>query len=250
MKKPLIGIGSDVMKESGRRDRATTYLTYVESVRQAGGVPLIIPPQTENAAELVERLDGLLLAGGFDCDPAVYGEEPHPTLALMDPRRQSNDLTLAKVAREKGIPTLGICLGMQVLNVAAGGSLIQDIDSQCQTNVRHASEPEHRVRHLVAIDALSGLGRIVGRNEIEVNSSHHQAVKQIGHGLVVTAAAPDGIVEALEDPEHPFYVGVQWHPEDMEGEASAAAIFSAFLEAARRRHGDTEVSSPVAAVSE
>ena len=253
MKKPVIGIGSDVLTQAGERERATVYLTYVESVRRAGGVPVLVPPQDENAGDVIESLDGLLLAGGKDCDPAIYGEEVHPTIEPMDPRRQDNDLSLARIAREKQIPTLGICLGMQVINVAAGGTLIQDIDSQWQTELQHASEPLSRVRHHVTIDPSTKLGRIVGRNEIEVNSSHHQAVKEVGEGLVVTAKAPDGIVEALEDPRLPFYVGVQWHPEDMKGEASAEAIFGAFIEAARRRlteSSDAKVSSSVSTASE
>jgi putative glutamine amidotransferase len=252
MRKPVIGIGSDVLAPPGERECAMMFLTYVESVRRAGGVPVIVPPQSENAGDVVDSLDGLLLAGGEDCDPAAYGEERHSTVAPMDPRRQGNDLALARAAREKNIPTLGICLGMQVMNVAAGGSLIQDIDSQHGTEIRHASRPEARARHFVTVDASSSLGRIVGQNEIDVNSSHHQAVRNVGRGLVVTAKAPDGIVEGLEDPQHPFYVGVQWHPEDMAGEGSAEAIFAAFIGAAakRREHVATEASSSVSTTSE
>jgi len=247
MTKPLIGIGSDLYIKNGERDRAFVYTTYVDSLRRAGAIPVLIPPQPENAAEVVGDLDGLLLAGGDDCDPAAYGEPRHPTVEPMDPRRQDNDLSLARVARERGIPTLGICLGVQVMNVAAGGTLIQHIES----DIDHASEPSDRHRHDVAIDGGTRLARILGERELEVNSSHHQAIKEIGDGLRVTAHAPDGIVEGLEDPRHPFYLGVQWHPEDMSGETSASAIFGAFVEAARKyaeskRRGATELS-PVAA---
>jgi len=247
MTKPLIGIGSDLYVKNGERDRAFVYTTYVDSLRRAGAVPVLIPPQPENAAEVVGDLDGLLLAGGDDCDPAAYGEPRHPTVEPMDPRRQDNDLSLARVARERGIPTLGICLGVQVMNVAAGGTLIQHIES----DIDHASEPSDRHRHDVAIDGGTKLAKILGERELEVNSSHHQAIKDVGDGLRVTAHAPDGIVEGLEDPRHPFYLGVQWHPEDMGGETSASAIFGAFVEAARKyaeskRRGATELS-PVAA---
>jgi len=245
MTKPLIGIGSDVLQEQGERDRAFVYTTYVDSLRRAGAVPVLIPPQPENAAEVLDDVDGLLLAGGDDCDPAAYGEPRHASVdPVMDPRRQANDLSLARLARERGIPTLGICLGVQVMNVAAGGTLIQNIES----DIDHASEPMDRHRHEVAIDGGTRLAAILGARELDVNSSHHQAIKDVGSGLRVTAHAPDGIVEGLEDPRHPFYVGVQWHPEDMNGEASASAIFGAFVEAARKRAETRTNLSPAAAL--
>ena len=234
MTKPLIGIGSDVQSPPGERERAFVYLTYVDALRRAGAIPLLIPPQPENAAELIAELDGILLAGGDDCDPAVYGEEPHPSIEPMDPRRQSNDVSLAKYARESGIPTLGICLGVQVMNVAAGGTLLQDINSQMETEIEHASEPEDRARHDVIIEGGTKLATILGERELNVNSSHHQAIREVGEGLRVTAHAPDGVVEGLEDPRHPFYLGVQWHPEDMKEDISASTLFGAFIDAARR----------------
>ena len=243
MTKPLIGIGSDVFIHEGDRDRAFVFTTYVDALRRAGAVPVLIPPQPENAADIIDGLDGLLLAGGDDCDPAVYGEQRHPTVEPMDPRRQANDLALAKRAREKGLPTLGICLGVQVMNVAAGGTLIQHIES----DIDHASEPSDRHRHEVSIDGGTYLSKILGERELNVNSSHHQAIRDIGGGLRVTAHAPDGIVEGLEDPRHPFYLGVQWHPEDMGGERSASAIFGAFVEAARKYHETKTDLSPAAA---
>jgi len=251
MSKPLIGIGSDVLVHEGERDRAFAFMTYVDAVRRAGALPVVIPPQSENAADVVERLDGLLLAGGEDCDPSEYGEERHPSCAPMDHRRQSNDVALARVARERGIPTLGICLGLQVMNVASGGSLIQDIASSIETNIDHASEPSDRHRHEVLIEDGTKLAKIIGERELDVNSSHHQAIGRVAEGLRVTAHAPDGVVEGLEDPAHPFYVGVQWHPEDMNGEDSASTLFGAFIEAARKRaaatRGTVAEMSPAAA---
>jgi putative glutamine amidotransferase len=232
--KPLIGIGTDVQQIQGERDRAFIYLTYVESLRKAGAVPVLIPPQPENASEVVESLDGILLAGGDDCDPQLYGQAPHPSLDPMDPRRQENDFALARLARERQIPTLGICLGVQMMNVAAGGDLVQDIDSEVNTDIRHASDPENRKRHDVTVTAGTKLAAILGTASLDVNSSHHQAVRRVGDGLRVTAHATDGVIEGLEDPGHPFYIGVQWHPEDMTGEGSAASLFEAFVAAARR----------------
>jgi len=234
MSKPLIGIGSDVAQKQGERDRAFVFTTYVDALRRAGAIPVLVPPQPENAAEVIDDLDGLLLAGGDDCDPVAYGEEPHPTVEPMDPRRQTNDLSLARAARERRIPTLGICLGVQVMNVAAGGTLIQDIASSVDTEIDHASEPSDRHRHEVLIESNTHLAGILGARELNVNSSHHQAIGKVADGLRVTAHAPDGIVEGLEDPAHPFYLGVQWHPEDMMEEDSASTLFGAFVDAARK----------------
>ena len=234
MRKPLIGIGTDILVTPGERDRAFVYTTYTESLRRAGAIPVLIPPQPENAADLVNELDGVILAGGFDCHPAIYGDDAHPTTEPMDERRQENDLALARIAREHNIPTLGICLGVQVMNVAAGGTLVQDISSQLETEIVHESDPSQRVRHDVTIEPGTRLAGIVAARQLNVNSSHHQAIRDVGDGLRVTAQAPDGIIEGVEDPRHPFYVGVQWHPEDMAGEHAASAIFRAFVEAARR----------------
>lgn len=233
VKKPVIGIGADLQTTPGLPERVFSFTTYAEALRNAGAIPLLIHPQAENADELLARLDGLLLAGGDDCDPAAYGEEQHPSVEMMDLRRQENELALARMARERALPTLGICLGMQMLNIAAGGSLVQDIHSQFATEVKHASDPEKRARHDVTIDGSTLLGSVLGGGGANVNSSHHQAVKRVGEGLRTSATAPDGIVEGIEDPALPFFVGVQWHPEDMPGEESASKLFSAFVDAAR-----------------
>src|ERR1051325_6637367 len=183
MSKPIIGIGSDLNLTPGKRDRAFVYTTYTEALRRAGAIPVMIPPQPENAAELANRLDGLLFAGGDDCDPALDGQERETDEPVMDPRRQSNDFSLVKAAHEAGIPTLGICLGMQMLNIAAGGTLLQDIATQHETEIEHTSIPEDRARHDVHIEDGARVAQILGAGEINVNSSHHQAVRNLGSGL-------------------------------------------------------------------
>lgn len=238
MTKPLIGIGADVMAGANERDQAFGYLTYANALRRSGAIPVLIPPQPENVQDLVGSLDGILLAGGEDCDPALYGEGRHSKTETMDVRRQDCELALARAARQGGVPTLGICLGLQVMTVAAGGTLVQDIDSEFSTDIRHASLPTSRARHEVRIEAGSRLSSILPGKLLNVNSSHHQSVRSPGTGLLVTAKAPDGVIEAIEDPVHPFYVGVQWHPEDMPGEESATSLFAAFVTAARS-HADS-----------
>lgn len=229
--KPIIGIGADIKRIEGEtRDGVFVYMNYVEAVRIAGGIPVIIPPQPENIDELLDQLDGLILAGGPDCDPLLYAAERHEKVVLMDLRRQESDLGIARAARASNLPTLGICLGVQMINVAAGGTLVQHI----QSDINHAGPPDDRDRHDVTIEEGTRLGELLGR-ELNVNSSHHQAVDVPGDGLRVTSRAPDGIVEALEDPARAFYIGVQWHPEDMASEESSKRLFGAYIEAARKR---------------
>jgi gamma-glutamyl-gamma-aminobutyrate hydrolase PuuD len=233
MSRPLIGIGADVAQEASR-DRAFVFFNYIDAIVRAGGAAVIIPPQQE-IESLIESLDGVLLVGGADCDPLVYGEERHPSVKVMDPRRQTNETSLASLARDLRVPTLGICLGMQMMNVAAGGKLVQDIKSYFDDALQHESGPEGRSRHEVKVDADTKLASVIGAGTHDVNSTHHQAVRVTGENLVATAHAPDGIIEALEDPRLPFYLGVQWHPEDMTGEPSATRLFEAFVAAARER---------------
>lgn len=235
MTRPLIGIAADITKQEGGRERALVFLSYLDSVQRAGGAPVILPPIAANARDVLERIDGLLMVGGDDCDPTLFGEQPHASIVLIDRRRQDHELALARLSREMGIPTLGVCLGMQVMTIGAGGTLIQDIDSQSPSPIRHSGEPGDRSRHEIEIEPGSRLERLTGMRRCAVNSSHHQAVRSAGTGLVVTARADDGIVEAIEDPHHPFYVGVQWHPEDLPHDRASDSLFRALVEAAAER---------------
>ena len=227
-------MGADLVPagEEDGRFRVFAFLTYVDSLRRAGAVPLILPPQPETMEELISSLDGVLLAGGDDCDPRAYGEENIACARLLDPRRQEADLLIARLARTAGLPLLGVCLGAQIMNVAAGGALIQDIPTMVEGALTHGGGPANRQRHEIELEPGSRINEILGSNRLEVNSGHHQAIGRIGEGLRVTARTADGVTEAIEDEAHPFYVGVQWHPEEM-SDASSQQLFAAFVAACR-----------------
>ena len=239
MSPPLIGVTTSVL--TGRApERAALNAAYIAAVQRAGAVPVLLPPQLDEPAReaLWERLDGLVLTGGGDVDPARFGEPPHPTVSDVSADRDALELHLARRAVEEGLPLLAICRGIQVLNVALGGTLWQDVPSQVpgalvhqQTAPRH--EPTHRVKLLGEGTRLHAAS---GNRELAVNSFHHQAVKRLGEGLREVAWAEDGLVEGVELPGHPFAVGVQWHPEDLVGHDPAArGLFAAVVEVARAR---------------
>ena len=183
------------------------------------------------------RLDGLLLPGGGDIMPTRYDETPHMKLGSTEPERDELELAFSRWALEEGKPVLGICRGIQVMNVAAGGSLYQDIPSQFRTRLRHATDlslARQTIAHDIAIEPQSRLAGLVGGEPLPVNSWHHQAIKDLGGGFVVTARAADGIIEAFESPQHPFAIGVQFHPEDLyESDERVRRLFRAFVDACR-----------------
>lgn len=210
---------------------------YVQAVEAAGGVAIGIPPvhDVERVLTHSAYLHGILLPGGNDVDPNLYGEEILPENGPLEPVRDRFELPLARWALAQGVPILGICRGMQVLNVAAGGTLYQDIPSQTGTRLQHRQKaPRYYATHSVDIIEGSLLARALGVTTTRVNTFHHQAVHKVAPGFVPSARATDGIVEAIEKPDHPFALGVQWHPEAMQKEdAVQAALFSHFLSAAR-----------------
>lgn len=234
--RPIVGIGCDVEPSPHGEGRELMYAygTYLEALARAGATVLLLPPDRDAIERILPLLDGVVLAGGDDLDPATYGEANSGCKGLLDSRRAEHDLALARAARERGVPTLGICLGAQIINVAAGGSLVQDIPSSVPGALRHSGRTGRRERHRVALEPGSQLASILGVSEVDVNSGHHQSVKAPGTGLAIVARADDGVVEAVEDANLPFYVGVQWHPEEMLDEGSAVRLFDVFAGAAAR----------------
>lgn len=223
--RPWIGITSTVDD-----NKVVCSVAYVQAVKKAGGLPVIIPPLESESLQngYLQRLDGLVLIGGWDIPPGVYGEEPHPTTEVMPPIRWEWEHRLIQTWLKSRKPMLGICLGAQMTNVVMGGTLIQDIPSEVGEEIIHRNKPP--AQHGVRIQPETRLHRILGVSELVVNSSHHQAAEQIGDGLIVAARSADGVVEALETPGDRWLLLLQWHPERME-DKHHAKIFGAFVEA-------------------
>jgi putative glutamine amidotransferase len=237
---PLIGITCMTIQTEQYSPRLGQSRSYVNALLQAGAAPLLVPHIADKAVlrALYERLDGLLLPGGGDVDPVHYGESRHKNCNDPSAERDETELALARWAMDGGLPLLAVCRGIQVLNVALGGSLFQDIQAQIPGAERHDWYPNHprdRLSHTVAISPETRLAHISGTTSLPVNSLHHQSVKDVAPGLVVTGLAPDEIIEAVEAQDHPFAIGVQWHPEELAGgDARAQRLFDAFVEASRR----------------
>ena len=212
---------------------------YEESIQRAGGEVRILDYTKDAPADVVKSVDGVLLTGGGDVLPSLYGEQAHATFDAAEPGRDAYEIELARRAAEADVPLLAICRGIQVLNVARGGTLIQHIPEQLRDSLNHTlREPSFAIAHDVWIADGSLLERVMAErlegDTLPVNSRHHQAVKDVGQGLVVTATAPDGVVEAVEDPSQHFCLGVQWHPENFYRTGEFRSIFEAFIAAARR----------------
>lgn len=232
MSRPRIGLNCDLATTAGT-EVAKVNWNYVASVADAGGLPVLFAPVDEDGvAALVDVVDGLVLTGGRDYDPASYGEPRHPATQLLDPRRTAFDLALARAARARGLPILGICGGAQLINIACGGTLLQHIPDAFGTAINHQWGDGDEPFHDVEVVPDSRLAGIVGGGRLRVNSSHHQAVGRVGQGLRVVARAPDGTVEAIEGTGEPFLLGVQWHPERMRTRPDQMALFRALVEAA------------------
>jgi len=202
-------------------------LAYVDAVERSGGRAVVIPPTEDGVEETLSALDGVIFSGGADVDPARYGAEPHPETDTPQTRRDAGEMALLQAALERDMPVLAICRGFQLLNVARGGDLVQHLPEEVGHDV-HKQVPGEFAEHPVEIKGGSRLAAIVGERS-DVTSHHHQALGRVGGGLVETAWAADGTLEAVEDPSLRFAVGVQWHPEAGED----AALFEALVEQAR-----------------
>ncbi|MGI6064937.1 MAG: gamma-glutamyl-gamma-aminobutyrate hydrolase family protein [Bacillota bacterium] len=210
---PLIGV---TCSEDYFNDSFMVRNYYFKALEASGGVPVIIPSLVEKFSleKLCTVLNGIILSGGADVDPCFFGEEPIKALGKITPLRDQFEISLAKEFFHKKKPILAICRGIQVLNIALGGTVYQDINSQVPNCLKHDQEaPKWYATHQVSIDGDSKLGQILEVTNYRVNSFHHQAVRQPASGFLVSAQAEDGIIEGIEAPEHPFAIGVQWHPE-------------------------------------
>ena len=213
---------------------------YEEAVRRAGGDVRILDYATDAPADVVGQVDGILLPGGDDVLPSLYGAPAHATFEAAEPGRDAYELELARRAADADVPLFAICRGIQVLNVARGGTLVQDIPSELPDAIAHqVRDTPHTIAHDVWVSDGTLLQRLLrdrtGEDTCPVNSRHHQSVQRVGDGLVVSATAPDGVIEAVEDPSKRFCLGVQWHPENFYRTGEFRGLFEAFVNAARER---------------
>lgn len=236
MARPLIGISTQRYDSDSRhtRDVCGKSFAYIQAVSRAGGLPVLIPLGLPDHVlrELFARLDGVLLSGGGDIHPDRFGGGSHPRVHEIDPDRDRTEIALAQWAGGEGKPFLGICRGAQVINVAFGGKLHLDIEAELPNALKHDYYPDYPYDHLahpIAVAEDSLLARIVGTPIVQVNSMHHQSVRDAAPKLLVTARAPDGVIEALELPGHPFGLGVQWHPEQLPDHPEMQRLFRAFV---------------------
>ncbi|MEW6723846.1 MAG: gamma-glutamyl-gamma-aminobutyrate hydrolase family protein [Bacillota bacterium] len=235
MRKPIIGLSG-----CHELDKEWIYMPhdYIRSVELAGGLPVVLPVTTD--AALIEAqlaaVDGLVLTGGPDVNPLLFGEEPIPKMGAISPERDEFDLALARAALERKMPALAICRGEQVLNLAGGGTIFQDIYAQNRDCFKHRQEaPRWLATHTVEVVPGTRLASLLGEGKTSVNTFHHQAVKELAPGFVLSASSGDGIIEAYEVAGHPFAIGVQWHPESFWRQGNFLCLFRALVEAAQAR---------------
>jgi putative glutamine amidotransferase len=238
MPKPLIGVTTrNAIDPKYKIPMVTSPKSYLLALVKAGALPILIPLNfpLDSLEELLSHLDGVVFTGGGDINPDCFGGIHHEAISDIDPERDAIEMQLVLKVSKIGIPFLAICRGLQVLNVAYGGTIYTHISDQLENTLHRPyieGDPFEKISHSVKVDPGSGLGSIVGETEFDVNSLHHQGVKEVGQGLRAVAWAPDGLVEALELPGHPFGMAVQWHPEWLLEDSHSQALFRAFVGAA------------------
>lgn len=235
--RPVIGLSLDSEAPGGYSKFPWYALreNYFSAIASAGGLPIALPHEPDLAAHYLALVDGLVVTGGaFDVDPALFGAGArHPSVTTKD-RRTAFELAICREAHRADLPSLGICGGQQLMNVALGGTLIQHIPDEIKNPLAHEQpNPRDEPGHAVAVTRGSRLAAIVPALTMNVNSAHHQAVKTVPAGLVINAVAPDGVIEGIEDPTRRYFIGVQWHPE-FSIDPGDAKLFTALIAACRR----------------
>jgi putative glutamine amidotransferase len=256
--RPLIGIPCHAGQRA-ETDRPIYYnnRTYIHAVERAGGMPILIPilDDLSGLEVLLPRLDGVLISGGIDVDPRYYQQDPHPLLGETNPHLDALEIDIVRWAVHNNVPMLGICRGMQLINIALGGTLYQDVAADIPGSLRHANWdfPRNKLIHSVNIVPGSRLEAILGVRELPVNSLHHQSVKEPGQGVIVTGYAEDGVAEMLEVPDQHFMMAVQCHPEELYTDQPVwSRLFVAFVDACKSRytHSQQKTSIEVLPVQE
>lgn len=233
MSKPMIGITTYNTVNKFDRDIAAVQHTYIRAVAQGGGIPVLIPAilDDENRMDLYSRLQGVLFSGGGDISLKYFKGEDHPRIDGVDDARDVTEISLLKRSVEDGKPFLAICRGIQVMNVALGGSLFTHIPDQVRTDLQHDQDEFTTLAHVVDIAEDSRTAEIFGETLLRVNSLHHQGLKDVASSLKVVGHAPDGVIEAVELPGHPYAIGVQWHPEWLTDQPVTRRLFKSFVDA-------------------
>ena len=233
--KPIIGINANFPRGENDGPVVSVRANYVDAVTSAGGVPVVLPAITDPdaVAAQVSQCDGFIFTGGADIDPSRFGEKQHPTTNRLPGRREEYDFALIREVMVARKPFLAVCLGCQEVNVALGGTLIQDVHSETSTTIRHSvKQIPYLARHAVRLEPDSLFARLTGMETLDTNSAHHQSVREPGTGVRVTAVAADGIIEGFEVEGYPFGLAVQWHPEYLVDEAPHLAIIRGLVDAA------------------
>lgn len=237
---PIIGLTTARTLGSRGYPYITVVDAYVQALIRAGASPLLIPLgiPDQNIGDVVSRLDGLLFTGGGDIHPSRYNSSPHPQVRSVSEDRDQIEIQLVRQVIERGLPFFGICRGLQVINIALGGTIYEDLQTQYPDSLQHDNEigqPRDYLAHGISLDEGSCLNKILGLTSYRVNSLHHQGIRDLAQGLSASAKASDGVIEGIELNDHPFGIAVQWHPEWMQDHLSMRTLFQFFVDVARNK---------------